>query len=54
MAKRDLEHFFEMVRVGDTVVIRAEADAQTAQIFGSTETVVAQAQTVSSNAAVGQ
>ena len=41
MAKRDLEQFFEMVRVGDTVVIRAEADEQTAQIFGATETVVA-------------
>jgi L,D-transpeptidase ErfK/SrfK len=54
MAKRDLEHFFEMVRVGDTVVIRAEADAQTAQIFGSTETVVAQAQTTSTTAANGQ
>jgi lipoprotein-anchoring transpeptidase ErfK/SrfK len=47
MAKRDLEQFFEMVRVGDTVTIRGEADAQTAQIFGSPETVIAQAQTVS-------
>jgi lipoprotein-anchoring transpeptidase ErfK/SrfK len=54
MAKRDLEQLFDMVRVGDTVAIRAEADAQTAEIFGSTETVVAQAQTVSNNAAVGQ
>lgn len=54
MAKRDLEQFFEMVRVGDTVVIRAEADEQTAQIFGSTETVVAQAEPVSSSAADGQ
>ena len=54
MAKRDLEQFFEMVRVGDTVAIRAEADEQTAQIFGSTETVVAQAETVSNNAADGQ
>ena len=54
MAKRDLEQLFDLVRVGDTVAIRAEADAQTAQIFGSTETVVAQAQTVSNNAAVGQ
>jgi lipoprotein-anchoring transpeptidase ErfK/SrfK len=51
MAKRDLEQFFEMVRVGDTVVIRAEADAQTAQIFGSRETVVAQAQAASAVAA---
>ena len=54
MAKRDLERFFEMVRVGDTVVIRAEADEQTAQIFGSTETVVAQTQPVSTNAFGGQ
>ncbi len=51
MAKRDLEQFFDMVRVGDTVVIRAEADAQTAQIFGSTETVVARTQTASTVAA---
>ena len=34
MAKRDLEQVFDMVRVGDTVSIRAQADAQTAQIFG--------------------
>lgn len=54
MAKRDLEQLFEMVRVGDTVAIRAEADEQTAQIFGSTETVVAQAETVSTSAADGQ
>jgi L,D-transpeptidase ErfK/SrfK len=51
MAKRDLEQFFAMVRVGDTVVIRAEADMQTAQIFGSAETVVAQAQPVSNSVA---
>jgi lipoprotein-anchoring transpeptidase ErfK/SrfK len=51
MAKRDLEQLFGMVRVGDTVVIRAEADAKTAQIFSPTETVVAQAQTASAIAA---
>jgi lipoprotein-anchoring transpeptidase ErfK/SrfK len=51
MAKRDLEQAFDMLRVGDTVVIRAEADEQTAQIFGATETVLAQAQTVSTGAA---
>jgi lipoprotein-anchoring transpeptidase ErfK/SrfK len=50
MAKRDLEQLFDMVRVGDTVVIRAEADVQTAQIFGSMETVVAQAQVATSSA----
>lgn len=54
MAKRDLEQFFEMVRVGDTVVIRAEEDEQTAQIFGSTETVAAEAETVATTAANGQ
>jgi lipoprotein-anchoring transpeptidase ErfK/SrfK len=54
MAKRDLEQFFEMVRVGDTVVIRAEEDEQTAQVFGSTETVAAEAETVSTNAFGGQ
>lgn len=54
MAKRDLEQFFEMVRVGDTVVIRAEANEQTAQIFGSTETVVAETQPVSKSAFGGQ
>jgi L,D-transpeptidase ErfK/SrfK len=50
LSKRDLEQLFEMVRVGDTVAIRAEADAQTAQIFGSTETLVAQANTTTTAA----
>jgi lipoprotein-anchoring transpeptidase ErfK/SrfK len=50
MAKRDLEQLFDLLHVGDTVVIRAEADQQTAQIFGTGETVVAQAQTVSTGA----
>ena len=54
MAKRDLEQFFEMVSVGDAVVIRAEADAQTAEIFGSGETVVAQAEAASTVTASGQ
>ena len=54
MAKRDLEQLFDLLRVGDTVVIRAEADQQTAQIFGSAPTVLAQAQTVSTAAAGGQ
>jgi lipoprotein-anchoring transpeptidase ErfK/SrfK len=54
MAKRDLEQFFDLVSVGDTVVIRAVADAQTVQIFGLTETVVAQTQTASTIAASGQ
>lgn len=54
MAQRDLEQLFEMVRVGDSAVIRAAADAQTTRIFGSTETVVAQAQPVVAGASVGQ
>lgn len=44
LAKRDLEQLFDLLRVGDTVIIRAEADQQTAQIFGSAETLIAQAQ----------
>ncbi len=50
LGKRDLEQLFEMVRVGDRVVIRAEADEQTAQIFGSTPTVIAHAEPVSTGA----
>ncbi len=46
MGKKDLEEFFKLVSVGDTVIIRAEADEQTAQIFGS-NTILAQAQTAS-------
>ncbi len=53
MGKKDLEEFFKLVRVGDTVIIRADADEQTAQIFGSdSNTIVAQAQ--SSTIAGGQ
>lgn len=45
MAKRDLEELFTMVSVGDTFLIRAEADEQTAAIFGNnTNTILAQAQ----------
>lgn len=54
MAKPDLEQLFDMLRVGDTVSIRAEADTQTAQIFGTAQTVVAQAQATSPNTADGQ
>ncbi len=51
MGRKDLEELFTMVNVGDTVVIRAEADEQTAQIFGtSTNTIVAQAQSASATA----
>ncbi len=44
LAKRDLEQVFEMVRAGDAVSIRGQADEQTAQIFGATQPVIAQAQ----------
>jgi L,D-transpeptidase ErfK/SrfK len=35
MAKRDLEELFAMVKVGDTVEIRGERDAETAAVFGT-------------------
>jgi L,D-transpeptidase ErfK/SrfK len=54
MAKRDLEQLFAMVRVGDTVVIRAEADSLTAQVFGSGETVIAQTQRQVESSVSGQ
>ena len=54
LAKRDLEQLFDLLRVGDTVVIRAQADQQTAQIFGAGETLVAQAQAASTISAGGQ
>ncbi|MGI9104311.1 MAG: L,D-transpeptidase [Terriglobales bacterium] len=38
MATRDLEQVFEMVRVGDTVVIRGERDTQIAAVFGGNGT----------------
>lgn len=48
MAKKDLEELFTMVSLGDTVIIRAELDEQTAAIFGNTtNTVIAQAQSAS-------
>ena len=45
MAKADLEEIFKIVKVGDVVEIRGERDEQIAQIFGSQQTVIAQAQT---------
>jgi L,D-transpeptidase ErfK/SrfK len=50
MAKADLEELFQLVRVGDSVEIRGEADAQTAALFG-TAVEVAQAGTVTGNPA---
>ena len=55
LGKRDLEQLFGMVHVGDTVSIRAEDDSQTAAVFGSTNTVVAEAQpSATTDAANGQ
>lgn len=34
MAKKDLEELFTLVKVGDTVEIRGERDAQVARVFG--------------------
>jgi lipoprotein-anchoring transpeptidase ErfK/SrfK len=45
MAKADLQEIFKIVKVGDVVEIRGERDEQIAQIFGSPQTVIAQAQT---------
>jgi lipoprotein-anchoring transpeptidase ErfK/SrfK len=36
MATKDLEEFFEMVRAGDVVEIRAERDEEMAEMFGTT------------------
>ena len=44
MAHKDLEELFTLVRPGDTVIIRAEADEQTARVFGNTNTILAQSQ----------
>jgi len=54
VGKRDLEQLFDMVRVGDTVSIRAQADSETASVFGMTNTVVAQAQPEPTNTNDGQ
>ena len=44
LRNRQIEELYEMVRVGDTVEIRAERDEQTALIFGeATETVASAA-----------
>ena len=34
LRNRDIEQFFQMVKVGDTVEIRGERDEEIAQIFG--------------------
>jgi lipoprotein-anchoring transpeptidase ErfK/SrfK len=52
MAKADLQDLFEIVRVGDVVEIRAEADEETAALFRPV-VVVAQAQTLTAGAVGG-
>jgi lipoprotein-anchoring transpeptidase ErfK/SrfK len=52
MAKADLEELFELVRVGDVVEIRGEADSETATIFNSA--TVAQVHFVTGTAGVGR
>lgn len=51
LRNQQIEQLYEMVRVGDTVEIRAERDEQTAQIFGQ-GTMVASA--ANSTIAIGQ
>lgn len=43
MRNHDIARFFELVRVGDLVEIRAERDAYTAQVFGEPATAQATA-----------
>jgi len=43
MARADLEQLFELVKVGDVVEIRAERDGETARLFGTTNTLLAEA-----------
>lgn len=56
MRNHDIEQFFRMVSVGDTVEIRGERDAQIAQIFGgeADSSAFAQAQTTAAEPGGGQ
>ena len=53
MRNRDIEQFFEMVRLGDTVSIRGERDEQVAQIFGGATNTLVAAQTPAAELAGG-
>ncbi len=53
MAKTDLEEVFKMLRAGDEVSIRAEADEETAQVFGATNVVVVAADAQPATASAG-
>jgi len=56
MSKKDLEELFELVRVGDLVVIRGERDEEVASIFGGEQPteVVASATPVTTDSTVEQ
>lgn len=56
MAKKDLEELFPLVKVGDTVEIRSERDAQIAQMFGgkADATVLAANESTGATAAGGR
>lgn len=57
MRNHDIEQFFTMVSVGDTVEIRSERDQQTAEIFGAeadTTAAVAQVQGPDAGVSGGQ
>lgn len=56
MAKKDLEELFELVQVGDAVVIRGQRDEEVASIFGSEQPaeVVASAAAVTTDSTVEQ
>ena len=56
MAKKDLEELFELVQVGDVVVIRGQRDEEIATIFGGEQPteVVASAATVTADSTVEQ
>ena len=56
MAKKDLEELFELMQVGDVVVIRAERDEEVASIFGGEQPreVVASAAPVTTDSTVQQ
>jgi lipoprotein-anchoring transpeptidase ErfK/SrfK len=54
MAKKDVEELFKLVRVGDTVAVRAERDELVAQIFGSANGDVQVASTATTSADSGQ
>lgn len=56
MAKKDLEELFELVQVGDVVVIRGQRDQEVASIFGSEQPaeIVASAATAAADSTVEQ